>query len=175
MHVAGREIQRGEAIGIDPDAHRDRPAALEADALHARQGRELRLQRAREPVRHRGDVPLGRCEAEIERRVRPIGALHLDDRRLGFRRQLGAHLLQARGDLGERRRAVVVELQAHGDGADAGAAGRLDVVDAADRRHDALDRRGEEAADGLGAGAGVDRRDQHRRAFDARKLLHRQG
>ena len=29
VHVAGREVERGEPVGIDPDAHRDRPAALE--------------------------------------------------------------------------------------------------------------------------------------------------
>ena len=30
VHVAGREVERGEAVGIDPDAHRDLAAALDA-------------------------------------------------------------------------------------------------------------------------------------------------
>ena len=122
-----------------------------------------------------GHAPLRGGEAQIERRVGAIGALHLDRRRLGFRRQLGAYLLEPRCDLGQRRRAAVVQLQVHRDGADAGAAGRLDVVDAADRGDDPLDRRTEKAADGFGAGAVVDRRDDHGRAFDLRILLHRQG
>jgi len=74
----------------------------------------------------------------------------------------------------QRRRAAVIELQTHRDGAHAGAAGGLKVVNAADCRHDALDRRGQEAANGLGAGACVHRRDHHRRALDLRILLHGQ-
>ena len=52
-----------------------------------------------------------------------------------------ANLLKPRGDLGQRGGAVVVELQVHRHGADAGAARGLDVVHATDRRHGALDRR----------------------------------
>ena len=74
----------------------------------------------------------------------------------------------------QRRRAAVIELQTHRDGAHAGAAGGLKVVNAADCRHDALDRRGQETANGLGAGACVHRRDHHRRALDLRILLHGQ-
>ena len=48
VHVAGREVERGEAIGIDPDAHRDLAAALDASrAARPRSVDELRLQRAR--------------------------------------------------------------------------------------------------------------------------------
>jgi hypothetical protein len=84
-------------------------------------------------------------------------------------------LLKPGRDLGQRRGAAVVEFQVHSDGADAGAAGRLDIVDAADRRHDALDRRGQKAANGLGTGTVVDRCDDHRRTLDLRVLLQRQG
>jgi hypothetical protein len=66
----------------------------------------------------------------------------------------------------------VVELEAHRHDADARAARRLDVVDAADRGHGALDRRREEAAHGLGARADVDRRDDDGRALELRVLLH---
>src|SRR5438309_768019 len=105
---------------------------------------------------------------------RTIGALYLHHRWLGLGGQLGAHLLQPRGDLRQRRRAVVVQLQVHSDARDAGAAGGFDVVDARDGRHGALDRRREEAAHGFGAGAVVHRRDQPRRALNVRILLYRQ-
>ena len=64
-----------------------------------------------EPVGDRGNAALARREAQVEGGVRPVGALHLDHRRLGLRRQLGAHLLQPRRHLGERRGAAVVELR----------------------------------------------------------------
>ena len=162
LHIAGREVERGEPIGIDPDAHGDLAAALDGDPLDAGQRRELRLQRAQQPIGDGRHAPLRGGEAEVERGVGSIGALHFDARRLGFRRQFRSHLLEPRCDLGQRRRAVVVQLQVHRDGADAGAAGRFDVVDAADRGDDPLDRRAEEAANGFGAGAVVDRRDDHR-------------
>ena len=50
LHVAGREVERGETIGIDPDAHGDLAAALDGHPLDTRQRRELRLQRAQQPV-----------------------------------------------------------------------------------------------------------------------------
>ena len=158
-------------------SERDIPALTDwlTRNLHPGHGRQLGLQVARQPVGERRNIALGGREAQVERRIRPIGALHLDHWGLGLGRQLGAHLLQPRRDLRQGRRAVVVELQVHGDGADAGAAGRLDVVDPADRRHGTLDRCREEAAHRLGAGAVVHGGDQDRRAFDLRILLHRQG
>ncbi len=174
VHVARRQVQGGEAIRIDPDAHRDGPAAQHVHALHAGERRELRLQVAREPVGQLRDVALRRREAQVERRIGSIGALHVHHRRLGLGGQLGAHLLQPRRHLRQRRRGIVIELQVHGDRADAGAAGRFDVVDTADGRHGALDRRGEKATHGLGAGAEIDRGDHDRGALDLGVLLHRQ-
>ena len=55
----------------------------------------------------------------------------------------------------------MVQLQVHRDGADAGSTGRLHIVDTADRGDDPLDRRAEKTANGFGAGAVVDRRDDH--------------
>ncbi len=127
LHVAGREVQSGQAIRVDPDPHRELASALEADALHAWERRELRLQRANEPIGDLGQAALGRGEAHVERRVRPVRALHVDDGRLSFRRQLGAHLLEACRHLGERGGAVVVELQTDRHRAHAGAARRFDV------------------------------------------------
>ena len=175
LHVAGRKIAGGEPIGIDPDAHRERPAAFEAHPLHAFAASTSCGCSVRDSQSvSGGHVALRRRETEIERRVRSIRPLHFDDRRLGLGGQLRAHLLQSSSDFGERSGAVVIELQSHGDRADAGAARGLDVVDAADRGDGTLDRRGQESAHALGARPGVDRRDDDRRAFDARELLHRQ-
>ena len=132
VHVAGREVERGQAVGVDPHSHGDLAATLDGHALHAGQGRELWLERAQQPIGDGRHVPLGGREAQVERRVWPVGALDFDHRRLGLFRQLRADLLQARGDLGQRRRAAVVQLQTNRDGAEAGPAGRLDVIDAAD-------------------------------------------
>src|SRR5438876_557705 len=174
VHVAGREIERGQPVGVDPDPHGDGPPTEHVHALHAGQRRELGLHVAGEPVGERRNLARRGREAQVERRIRPVGPLHLHHRWLGLGGQLGAHLLQPRGDLCQRRRTVVVQLQVHCDGADAGAAGGFHVVHAADGRHDALDRRREKAADGFGARAVVHRRDQHRRALYVRILLHRQ-
>ena len=103
----------------------------------------------RQPVGQRRHGALGGSEAEVKRRVRPVGALHLDDWGLGLGGQLGPHLLEPRRDLRQRGGAAVVQLQAHRDDADSGAAGRFDVVDAADGRYRAFDGRGEKPADRL--------------------------
>ena len=174
-HVARGQVERGQPLGIDPDPHGELAAAFDRDPLHARQGGELRLQRAQQPVADGGHVAVGRGEAQVERGVGPVRSLHLDHRRLGLRRQLRPHLLQPGRDLRQRGGGVVVELEADGDRADPGAAGRLHVVHAADRRDRALDRGREEAAHRLGAGPVVDGRDDDRRALDLGILLHRQG
>ena len=175
LQIAGRQPQCGEAIRIDPHAHRNvAPALVVADALNAFDRRKLRLHGAQQVIGDRGDAALARVEAQVERRVRPIRALHLDRRRLRLGRQLGAHLLQPGRDLCQRRGAVMVELEVNGDRAHAGTAGRLDMVHAADRRHGAFDGRGEEAAHGFRAGPGVDGGDHHRGALKVRVLLDRQ-
>ena len=52
VHVAGREVERGQPIGIDPDPHGDRPPALDVVTRWTpAQRRELRLQRARRASR----------------------------------------------------------------------------------------------------------------------------
>ena len=175
VHVAGREPQRGQPVGVDPDTHRDLAPALDRHPLHAGQRRELRLQCAYQPVGDAGHGPLARGEADVERRVGPVGTLDIDARRFRGRGQLRPDLLQPRIHFGQRRGAAVVELQANRNRADARATARLDVVDAADRRYRSLDRRGQETAHGLRAGAVVDGRDDDRRTFELRILLHRQG
>ena len=66
LHVAGREVERGETIRVDPDAHGDLTAAFDGDPLDAGQRRELRLQRAQQPIGDGRHAPLRGGEAEIE-------------------------------------------------------------------------------------------------------------
>src|SRR5258705_8131593 len=60
------------------------------------------------------------------------------------------------------------------DGTDTRAARRLEIVDTADRRYGALDRRREKPPHRLGARAVVDGIDHDGRALDVGVLLHRQ-
>ena len=111
LHVTGREVECGQAIGVDPDAHGDlAPALVVGHALNALDRRKLRLHGAKQVIGDRWHAALGRVETKVERRIRPIGSLHLDHRRLGFHRQFRADLLEPRGDLGQRLRAIVVQL-----------------------------------------------------------------
>ncbi len=174
VNIARRQVLRRQLIGINPHAHRNRSRALEADALHAGERGKLRLQRARQPIGDRRHVALFRRETDVERRIRPVCALDFNDGRLGFSGQFRAHLLQSRGDFRQRRRAVVIQLQPHGHDAHASATGGFEIIDAADRRHDALNGRGEKATHGFRARTGVNGRNQHRRTFDAWILLNRQ-
>ena len=170
--ITGREVVRRQPIGIDPDTHGDRTAANDIGPLHAGDRRQLRLERARQPIGDCRNVPLLGRKAQIERRVGTVGALHLDLWRLGLRRKLRPHLLQPCCHLGQRRGAVLIQLQSHRHGADAGTTRRFDVIDTADGRDGALDRRREKTAHGFGARAVIDRRDDDRRALDVRVLLH---
>ncbi len=132
-HVARRQVVGRQPVWIDPDAHRDRPAADDVGALHAGDRCELRLQRTRQPVGDRRDVTLLGRETQVEGRVGPVRALHLHLRWLGLRRKLGSHLLQARRHLGQGRGAVLIQLEMDRDGTDTRAARRLEIVDTADR------------------------------------------
>ena len=174
LHIAGREVVGRKAIGIDPHAHSDLPSTFNRDALHPGQGGQLRLQGSQQPIRQRRHGPLRRRETEIKRRIGAIGTLHFHRRRFRLSRQLRPDLLQPRRHFGQCRRAVVVQLQMHGHGADAGATRGFEIIHPADRRHDSLDRRGEEPPHRLCRGSIIDRRDDDRRALDLRILLHGQ-
>ena len=71
-------------------------------------------------------------------------------------RQVGAHLVDARADVGQRVGGVEVELEPDVDRREPWAALRLDVVDAVGGGDGALERRRDEAAHEVGAGADVD-------------------
>ena len=98
----------------------------------------------------------------------------LDDRRLRLGRQVVAHLRHLGLDLGQGGVGVVVELQVDRDRRDALGARGLDVVDAVGAGDHALERRRDEAADEVGVGADVGRRDLDDRDVAARVLADRQ-
>ena len=84
-----------------------------------------------------------------------------------------AHLLDLGHDLGQRRVGIGAEPHLHGDDAGRGAALRGDVVDVLGGRDRRGDRRGDEALDQVGAGAGIDRGDGDDRLLDLRILAGR--
>jgi hypothetical protein len=49
--LGGAEVERGHALGLEPDAHGEHAAAEDVGFLHAGHGRELRLHDARQVVR----------------------------------------------------------------------------------------------------------------------------
>ena len=64
--LAGLGLERGKTIGVDPDAHGDLAATFEGHALDAGECRQLRLQRAQQPIRDGRHAALRRSKAEIE-------------------------------------------------------------------------------------------------------------
>ena len=87
-----------------------------------------------------------RAEAQVHRRDLRVGRLDVDGGDLRLGRQVGAHLIDARADVGERAGGGEVQLEPHVDGRQALRALRLDVVDAVGGGDGALERRGDEAA-----------------------------
>ena len=88
--------------GLSQARMRERAAAEDVGALHALDGGEARLHDADQVV---GDLVVledRRAEAQVHRRERGVGRLDVDRRDLGLGRQIGAHLVDARADVGER-------------------------------------------------------------------------
>ena len=161
---------RRHPIRLQPDAHGKRARAENVGALHAADRAQLGLDDARQVVGDLVRIEVGRREAEVDRRELIVGRLQLDDRRLRFGRQVVAHLRHLRLDLRQRGVGVVIELQVHGDRAEALRARRLHVVDAVGAGDDALERRRDESAHQIGVGADVGRRDADDRDVAARIL-----
>ena len=162
LDLLGSDCEGGQLFRVQPDLHRLRTSAFDGDPLDIGQGAELRLDLARQIVgelRRRHGL---RRRADVEGRISTVRTLDVDDRRFRFGRQLAPDLVEPVAHFGQRDRARMVQLQAHGDGADPGDAGRFDIVDARDGRDGALDRGGDEATDRFGRGADIDGRDADR-------------
>ncbi len=174
MDIAGGEIERGQAIGIDPNPHGDLPFTFECDPLDPGQCSQLRLQGAQKPIGDGWNRTLLRAEAQIKRGIGTIRPLDFNRSRFGFRRQFRPHLLQACRDFGQGRGAAVVQFQVDGHGADTGPTGRFDVIDATDRRDHSFDRGTDKPTNGFGTGSVVDGRDHHQGVLDRGILLDRE-
>ena len=111
-HLDRADVERGHALGLEPDAHGEGAGAEDVGALHAFDGGKARLDDAHQVV---GDLVLLEHvgpEAEIGRGELAVGRLDVDDRHLGVRRQIAADLVDLGADFRERLDGVVVELQA---------------------------------------------------------------
>ena len=171
-HLRRADVERRHAIGLEPGAHGERAPAEDVGALHALDRRQARLHDADQVV---GDLVVledRRAEAQVHRRELRVGRLDVDGGDLGLGRQIGAHLVHARADVGERVRGVEVELQADVDGREPLDALRLDVVDAVGGGDRALERRRDEAAHQIGAGADVGGAHRDGRALELGVLAH---
>ena len=171
-HLRRTDVERRQAVGLEPDAHGEGPRPEDIGALHALERRQPRLHDAHDVV---GDFVLLeelRGEAQVGGGELAVGRLDVDDRHLRFRRQVAANLVDLGSDLGQRLGGVVVEAQPRADGRDALRALRFDVVDAVRRGDDALERSRHEASHQVGVGADVDGGDGDRRVLAAGVLAH---
>ncbi len=174
-HLRRRDLEGGHPVGLQPDPHRERPAAQDVGALHAGDRRELGLDDARQVI---GDLVLVEVlggEPDVDRRELRVRGLQVDDRRLGLRREVVTDLRDFRLDLRQGGVGVVVQFQVHGDRAHPLRARGFHVVDAVRAGDDPFQRRGDEASDEVGVGADVRRRHLHDRDVRPRELPHRQG
>jgi hypothetical protein len=143
-HVGGGHAVGGHLLRVEPGPQREGARTQDLGGLHARNGVELGLHHAHQEV---GDVVVGQRVA-VEADVHRIGGLargHREHRLLRLGRQLVAHRIDLRVDLGQRAVGVVVQPQRGRDGRHAQAAGRRQVVDALRLRHGRLQRLRDEA------------------------------
>ena len=175
LDVDRGDAERGELVGIEPDAHRVAALAEDLHVADARQALERvdHLQIGVIAQRHRIDRAVRRGEIDDQHEVRVLlldrHAGLVDDRRQDRRRLRDAVLHVDRGDAqgiadlegdGDRRRAVVRARRRH--------------VDHAGHAVDLLLERGRHrVGDDLGAGAGIDRADDDLRRRDLRELRDR--
>ena len=157
-------------LRLEPDAHGKGPVTEDVSALNPSDGAQFRLHGASQIVGNLVLIEIGRRKTEVQRRELGVGIFDLDDRGLGLRRQLVAHLRHLRLDLRQGVVGVVVQPQVDGDGAETLAARRLHVVDAIGAGDDPLEWRGDETADEIRIRARVHRRHAHHRDVTARVL-----
>jgi hypothetical protein len=154
QHLCGRDLQRGHAPRVEPDAHGEGAVADQAGLGHARHCLQLGLHHAQQVVGDLRGLHGLAVEGHVHER-RGITGGGGDDRVLRFRRQhvaLAGHLGL---DLRHRRVGVVVQLHVHFDGGAALGAARGDVVDAVGLGDGLLQGRGDEALDQFAAGTGI--------------------
>ena len=120
-------------------------------------------------------IEIGGREAEIHRRELVVGRFELDDRRFRLRWKVVADLRHFRLNLRQRGVGVVIELQVHGDRAEALSARRFHVVDAVGAGDDPLEGRRDEPAHEIRVRADVQGRDADHGDVAARILPDAEG
>ena len=153
-HVVRGDAERGHPRRVKPDPHRERLSAEDlrvGDAVHRLQPR---LNDACEVV---GDLRGGH-HVRIERQVHEgeaLTGLLDDDRIVGVARQEAAHLVHLREGVGHRPVGIGIEPEVEGDRRHVLLRTRDQRVYAFRARDRLLDRRGYEALDHIGRGAGI--------------------
>ena len=166
------DIERGHPVGLEPDAHGKDAPAEDFGALYPGDGGEPRLDDTGEVVGDFVGLENVGGETEIGRGALRVGVDDIDDRHLGLGRQVVAHLVHFRADLGQGFGRIVIEFEPRGDDRATGRTLRLDVVDAVRPRDNALQRRGDEPPHQIGTRADVDRGHGDRGVVAARVLAH---
>ncbi len=172
-HVGGGQAAPGQAVGVEPEAHRQVLAAEHFHLGHAVDGGEHRLDHPRQVVGQRRDGQGLAGKADVGDRGGLAGGA-LDHRVVGLLRQLVAHRVDLGHGLGHGLGRIAVEQHADGHHAAPLHRGGGKVVDALHRRHRLGDRLGDEALHQLGGGAGVLGGDGDGGAFQQRVLADRQ-
>ena len=168
-HVIGRHAVRGHPRRIEPDAHGEHLTAQDLGIGDAVDRLQARLHDAGQII---GDLRGGH-HVRIEREIHEGEALARlldDDGIVGLARQEAAHLVDLGERVGHRPVGIGVEPEVEGDRRHILLRGRDQGVDALAARDRLLDRRGDEALDHVGGGAGISGRDGDRRVRRLRKL-----
>ena len=171
--VGRRDVVRRHAVRVQPGAQRKQPPAQDFSSLHTFNRIQLRLDFSDQVV---GDV-VGWQRIAVETQIHRVGGLaglHRQHRLLGLGRQLVAHRSHLGVDFGQRAVGVVVQAQRGGDGGDAAAAGRGQVVDPLRLGDGRFQRLRNEAGHGLRVGTEVGGRHRDHGVLRVRVLVDRQ-
>ena len=168
-HVACRHAVCRHPLRVEPRAQRELPRAQDFGGLHALDRIEPRLDDPNEVV---GDAVVGQHVAEEAHvhRVDRLPDLDREHRLLRLGRQLVAHRIDLRVDLGQRTVRVVIEAQRRADVRHARRARRGQVVDALRLRDRGFQRLGDESGDRRGIGAVIGGGDGDHRILRLGKL-----
>ena len=169
VDVVGVDAERRHAPGIKPDTHCLRQTIVHG-ALHVGKRRKPRQNLALNNVADLGIGPGRRYQnAQIKAGVWGVGAADFDRGILGTLRELKTNLAQSGRELGQHLGGVLIEAQPQRHRTDPCRGDRLHVIEAGHAAGDPFDRFGDEALNGLGAGARVGGDDRDRGTLNDRE------
>ena len=169
-YVGGAHSKGREAVGLQPDPHREDPGTQNVGPLDAVDCGKLRLDNPCQEVGHLIRLHSRGGESEVHGGPEFVGVLEFDDGILGLGGEFVADLRELGLDLRQGGIRIVVELQVDGDRAEALGARTLNVVDPLGSRDHALERGGDVAADKIGVGTHIGGGDLDDRDVTARIL-----